>query len=377
MNKTGAVAALVLSGLLTATVGSAAQGDSPASTQPTKPPRNLKKVGDHWTPWIPPTAGPKDYLIQPGDTLWDLAGKWLADPHLWPQVWDQNRYIVDSHWIYPGDPLVVPGRPTVVPAEGALPTAPEEQPTAPGAEAEAVDETPSGAPIRPVPLVPVADEVDLYCSGYIDPNHAPADLRVAGRELEREHLAQGDVIYLNQGRDQGIAPGSEFGVLRETRSIFHPVSQENLGNFIKRLGRVRVLAAQETTATAVIEMACEDIVLGDELAPWAEIPIPRISSMPRFDRYDVTPRGDLRGRVVAIRDHITRAGGGNVVYTDLGTNSGVKPGDVLTLYRDNEDLPRLMLGQAIVLTVEEGTSTAKIMLSVREIGNGDGVEVIQ
>ena len=374
MNKTGA-AALILLGLWTAAGSSSAQGDSSASTKPTRPPRKLSKVGDHWTPWTPPSAGPNDYLIQPGDTLWALAGKWLADPHLWPQVWDQNRYVLDSHWIYPGDPLVVPGKPTVVPAEGALPTSPEEQPA--GSGAEAAGETPAPAPIRPVPLVPVADEADLYCSGYIDPNHAPSELRVAGRELEREHLGQGDVIYLNQGRNQGIVPGSEFGVLRETRAILHPVSQENLGNYIRRLGRVRVLAAQENTATAVIQMACEDIVVGDELAPWEDIPIPRISSMPRFDRYDVTPRGDPRGCIVAIRDDITYAGSGHLVHTDLGANSGVKAGDVLTLYRDNEDLPRLMLGQAIVLTVEEGTSTAKIMLSVREVGDGDGVEVIQ
>src|SRR5439155_392605 len=48
------------------------------------------------------------YIIVRGDTLWDLAGKYLGNPYLWPQIWDQNRYITDAHWIYPGDPLIMP-----------------------------------------------------------------------------------------------------------------------------------------------------------------------------------------------------------------------------------------------------------------------------
>ena len=46
-----------------------------ATTNSTRPPTNLKKVGDHWTPWDPPVSpdGARVYLIEKGDTLWDLA----------------------------------------------------------------------------------------------------------------------------------------------------------------------------------------------------------------------------------------------------------------------------------------------------------------
>ncbi|MCU0294125.1 MAG: LysM peptidoglycan-binding domain-containing protein, partial [Thermoanaerobaculaceae bacterium] len=74
------------------------------------PPRPLHKIGDHWTPYEPPTELPADaqiYIIQPGDTLWALAKQYLGDPYLWPQLWEKNTYIRDAHWIYPGDPLVV------------------------------------------------------------------------------------------------------------------------------------------------------------------------------------------------------------------------------------------------------------------------------
>ena len=119
MKKSGAVVALVVALLI---VSPAIGQDSGSST---RPPQNLKKVGDHWTAWDPPAPAPGAYVIVKDDTLWDLAGRWLGDPFLWPQIWDENRYILDSHWIYPGDPLVIPGRPTVVP-EGGPPAATEE-----------------------------------------------------------------------------------------------------------------------------------------------------------------------------------------------------------------------------------------------------------
>ena len=106
---------------LTVLIGTVATAGAFANDGP-YPPKDLKLVGDHWTAWDPPTPGADDYIIQRGDTLWDLAQTWLDDPYLWPQIWDENRYITDSHWIYPGDPLVIPGRPTVVPDGGPPPS---------------------------------------------------------------------------------------------------------------------------------------------------------------------------------------------------------------------------------------------------------------
>ena len=122
MRYSGAVVALVVSLLIVAGWADLRAENAQSST---RPPTNLKLVGDHWTPWDPPPAGPDAYIIQKGDTLWDLSEQWLGDPFLWPQIWDENRYILDSHWIYPGDPLVIPGRPTVVPP-GGPPTAEDE-----------------------------------------------------------------------------------------------------------------------------------------------------------------------------------------------------------------------------------------------------------
>jgi hypothetical protein len=90
------------------------------------------------------------------------------------------------------------------------------------------------------------------------------------------------------------------------------------------------------------------------------------------------PSGLAQGWVVdGGADELISAAGGHVVATDLGSEVGVRPGSLLTIFRDNGELPRLVLGQAVVLTVEGATSTAKILHTTREVRLGDRAEVLQ
>ena len=345
----------------------------------TGPPANLKLVGDHWTAWDPPEAGPDAYLIQKGDTLWDLAEQWFGDPFLWPQVWDENRYILDSHWIYPGDPLVVPGRPTVVP-EGGPPVA-----VLPPARETDIPDTPAPTPVLPGPdpvlpvpdpLLPVATVSEIQCSGFISPGNPTSGLSIVGHRTERYSLAEGNVVFLNQGSNHGLRAGDSFVVRRWTEPVIHPSTDESIGILVRRLGRVRILLTHENTSTALIEMSCEDIYSGDELVPWKEIPTPMMTGLPPFDPLDPTPTGGLAGQIVSSRDNLWALGQGHLIYTDLGQHTGVSPGDVLLVYRERDHgLPRNVLGQAVILTVEAETSTAKMMSSTRESVVGDWVEV--
>jgi hypothetical protein len=196
-------------------------------------------------------------------------------------------------------------------------------------------------------------------------------------EEKRIGVAEGDVIFLSGGADRGVRAGDEFAVVRPTREVDQPVTEEALGIFVRRLGKVRVMLAHADRSTAVIEMSCEDIRKGDLLVPWKEIPVPMLTALPPFDRWDPTPSGGAAGYVVAVGDDLRAVGTGNVIFTDLGQLSGVNPGDVLVVYRERpEGLPRMKLGQAVVLTVESGTSSAKITRSTRESGVGDQVEVV-
>ena len=40
---------------------------------------------------VPP---PDTYTIRPGDTLWDLSGRFLNNPWYWPKVWSFNPEIL-------------------------------------------------------------------------------------------------------------------------------------------------------------------------------------------------------------------------------------------------------------------------------------------
>lgn len=333
------------------------------------PPKNLKQVGDHWTAWDSPTPGPDDYIIVPGDTLWDLSTTWLGDPYLWPQIWDENRYITDSHWIYPGDPLVIPGRPTVVPDTGPPPSV-----DMPPSDTAEVEPEPAHTAPKAAPLL--ATQTDLYCSNYIEGEVPEIDMAVTAlHEEERTIAGAGDVVILNSGRDRGVSAGDEYAIIRPGREMRHPADGDVLGTYMYRIGRLRVMIAHEQHATAVIDMSCDEVTAGDLLVEWQEIPLPEVD-LPEFVHYDIDPSGGAEGYIVGGKDYLEAYGEGSIISTDLGELSGIRPGDVVTLYRAIEGQPRRNLGQAVVLTTQPETSTARVLVSVREMLLGDRVEVV-
>src|SRR5690554_8168051 len=51
---------------------------------------------------IPLTAdAPDEYVVKPGDTLWDISKLFLRDPWYWPEIWYVNPQVENPHLIYP------------------------------------------------------------------------------------------------------------------------------------------------------------------------------------------------------------------------------------------------------------------------------------
>lgn len=347
---------------------------------PHYPPKNLHFVDGHWTPYDPPTVpeGSQAYTIVPGDTLWDLSGKFLGNVLLWPQLWDNNRYILDSHWIYPGDPLQVPAPPTVVPPVEETAEAGAGEGEMEGEEEMEEGEMAEAAPAAPQP-VELADITDLHCSPYIDSSYDAPAMRIgAADENAKVHQAEGDIVYLNRGAEDGVTVGSEFDVIRPFEKVRNPITGRKLGVQINRLGRVRVIAAESSTCTAEIVFSCLDMVVGDRLVPAFDPEAPVDFPAEPIDRFATEPTGKAVGTIVTSEFLLQSMGQGNIVQIDLGSEDGVHPGDWLNIFRPNAGGPeyaRKMLGTGLVITVQPGTAAVKIAESVREIYPGDRVEL--
>src|SRR5438093_3910914 len=179
-------------------------GSAEAQQTAPPPPTGLSigpaTVPRHWSKYRYPETIPDGatyYIIVSGYTLWDLAGKYLGNPYLWPQIWDQNRYIIDAHWIYPGDPLIMPKVALVSEraGEAGAPTAGAEEAEA-GARGQVI--------ARPGPgeeLVPAIEEMALQCAHYVVSDGEDDSLYILGSEQGATKVAfsERDILYLSKG----------------------------------------------------------------------------------------------------------------------------------------------------------------------------------
>ena len=380
-----------------------------------RPPKGLHRVGDHWTAWNPPAPDPavQVYTIVKGDTLWSLAKKYHGDPYLWPQLWEKNQYILDAHWIYPGDPLVVgiqvaPGENLAQAGATGAATATAEIPaSAPGAPAK--PEAKPAIEIKGVlsagaaagSPIPLGGESDIDCSGYVGELQESFPYAIVGSEYDvlspklnshsgrvqpglyadvgtvKYGLATGDIIYLNGGRARGMTPGEQLTILNPDREVRHPVTGDVFGRFYRYLGRVRVLSVQEDTAIAEISHSCDPIVVGSRLQVYQPEPVPlaRPTAMRPVNYPTSTEKLAGAPTIVLSKDDIVSLGEDSIVWIDRGADAELTPGDIYTIYRLNRSgLPPVVLGELAVLSVHARSSVAKILRSRFTIHIGDRLD---
>ncbi len=337
------------------------------------PPQPLHLVGDHWTPYDPPTEFPEGanvHTIVKGDTLWDLARHYLGDPYLWPQLWERNPYIRDSHWIYPGDPLVI----DITVQEAPLPVEEEEvqeEEALPSVMPTSEEETFGEA-------VPLGSSSDVYCFVELadDPTLFPFRI-VSAEQIEYQStFTEGDIVYIDGGTAEGVAPGDKFFILSDRGPLNHPVSKTSMGNIYKQLGQLTVLCAQEHSSICEITSSCDSIPIGALLRPFRPIPVPLAVRTPKTQRCD-PPSGNVTGYVVYQQEGILDAGTEHLILLDLGEADGVYPGQFVTIFKENTvpGMPRVVMGEAGILRVGEHYATARILDTWGAVHVLDRVEI--
>ncbi len=371
------------------------------------PPSDLRWEVDHWTAWTPPapTDAAEVYTIQAGDTLWDLAVRFLGDGYLWPQLWEQNQYILDAHWIYPGDPLIVGASTSAMADGGDVAALPLDDPNAlDGADLD----TEEVAPLDPKGRlsivsgsdgpVPLGHESDIYCSGYIDDAGQEFPYAISGSEYDflspsldaaarrdltdafgaansnKFGLSVGDIAYIDGGRADGLSPGDLLTAVRPREMVAHPRSKKPMGQYYHYEGRLRVLSVQDSTAIAEIVMACDMVRSNSMLKVFEPEPVPlrRLTPM-RPVNYPAPDEEIAEGAsIVYARDTAFSLGSGHLVFIDRGSEDDVAPGDIYTVYRQTRPgVPAVVLGEVAVLSSHRRTSLARILSSRYTVYIGD------
>ena len=394
-----------------------------------QPPRHLKFVDGHWTAWDPPAQMPEGarvHVVERGDTFWALAAKNLGNPYLWPQIWEKNQYVLDAHWIYPGDPLVIDV--AVVPAsplESAGAAAggggegvggdTEEVAAAPGGAygeggvdtfAGATSGTAAGS-LRTAPAggaksvpVPLGSEDDLYCSGFIGELEEAFAYNLVGSEYEvlspemagnagriegvygavdtvKVQLTSGDIVYLDGGRAAGLSPGQVLTAIEPARTIVHPVTGESFGRQYNYMGRVRVLSVTDDGGIGEVVQSCTGLRVGTRLKPFVPEPVPLARRTPLRPVNDPAPAAALEGAPVIVSSPLfaVTLGQDHIVFIDRGEDDDVLPGDLFTIYRTNKQArPPVVLGELAVLSVQRHSALARILESRYPIYVGDRLE---
>lgn len=354
------------------------------------PPTELHRIGDHWTAWYPPDPatyppGSAVHTIVRGDTLWDLATRYYGNPYLWPQLWESNTWIRDSHWIYAGDTLLIQGEasgsgiPTSTSVSEDFGFDPDDQGAGP------VMTTDSGALGPPLAL---ATEADLYCWGYLGRVDEPLPNVISAfedTELKYIHdarsqdigVATNEIIYIKGGVETGLAAGETYLVVRPSELVLHPESEAVLGRHYDFRGQVRILCLNDDdTATAIVTQACSDLLLGDRLKPLPQLPIPLARLSPMANAC-TPPTLKSTGHIVNAKDYRYALGEGALVQINLGRDQFVEPGTFLTVFRESpvSGNPNEILGEIGVLTADASSATGRIVRMRYAMRVGDQVEL--
>ena len=366
----GGLVGLALAGTL------AAAQDAPTGLQ-TGP----ATVVPHWSknPDYPTTIPEATafHIVERGDTLWDLANRYLQNPYLWPQIWDANKHITDAHWIYPGDPVLFPDMSVIAERAGEELALGGPEGVGEGFEAESLmGEGPGAAATA---LRPVTEETSLQCAMYLVSDEEDDSLHILGSELgsDKNGLAERDIVYLSKGSNDGVRAGDLYSLHHASYVVRHPVTSRKIGTKVETTGWVKVILVQEDSATAVVEESCSDIHAADYLKPFERVNVPMVVTRPRADRL-TPPTGNVDRHVVDLQEDASVAGEGTFVIIDAGSEDGVSPGSVFAVYRvmyPSVPTPRNVVGEVTVVAARNSSSTAKITYSREEIMVGDQIEL--
>jgi hypothetical protein len=224
-------------------------------------------------------------------------------------------------------------------------------------------------PVAAQSLATLAPPAPIYGPKTVIPAHvACTDVPVATHQApplhvvaphnddHRELSVRDDLVVLNGGTPQGLVPGQRF----YSRRLLGPRAGESVSEkvvgAVHTSGWLTVVAADERSALARVDYACDAVMNGDYLEPYREPELPKTVA-------GTAGRTDFAnlGRVLQGTDRVEMFGAGDFVTIDRGPTQNVASGTRVAFYRDRQNgTPLVELGTGIVLEVN--ATSAKVVL---------------
>lgn len=265
---------------------------------------------------------PDIYTVVKGDTLWDISGKFLERPWLWPEVWRINPQINNPHLIYPGDRIslvYVEGQPQLVLERGdagrTVRMTPGTDKLSPEVRFEPLESA--------IPTIRLdAIQAFLVQNRIVSADTLEAAPYVVQGDSERLVLGAGDRLYV-----RGVLPESEsFNVVRRGPLYVDPETQEVLGREATYIGLGQAVAQDADISTMFMSDTREEVQIGDRVLPTEER---RVDST----FFPSAPKGKVDGQIISVFGGVTQVGQYDVVVINRGEREGMETGNVLAIYK--------------------------------------------
>lgn len=279
---------------------------------------------------------PDVYEVRPGDTLWDVAARFLRDPWRWPELWAGGEQPGQAGLIYPGDRLRLSdsgNRPVVL--RDDLP-ATRARGAASGGHADPSSSRMPEVRLSPrvrsttleaaVPTIPIASIGPFLTQPRVAESdqikHAPY---VVGFPDDRIVGGLQDVIYVRGIQSFG---SNQFQVFRPGDALRDPDTNQILGYEATLVGNATLEQAGDPSVLRLVRVERE-VNVGDRVIP-AELDVSLEDFIPT-----PAPAG-TRGRIIAVMDGVSQIGQHDVVILNRGARDQIAPGHVLEVNQGGE-----------------------------------------
>jgi len=311
---------------------------------------------------------PDRHIVVPGDTLWDISGKFLKQPWRWPEIWNMNKAeIKNPHLIYPGDVIILDM------SSGSPRLRKGKQVKGSGGTGKMQPQVYSQAVQQVIPSIP-PNIIEPFISKplIIEPGELDGVARIVATQEDRMMVGNGDEAYVTGIPDTSV---EKWHVFRPGKPLKDPETGAVIAHEAFFLGHARLVKPGDP-ATIRITEAKQEINRGDRLLPAPPTEI--ISYVPH------RPDQEVAARIVSIYGGVREGGAGSVVSLNRGKSSGLEIGHVLALFRNRVSIdvdpdgrrnatpvPEERYALAFVFRVFDGIAYALVVDSSRSVIVGD------